>query len=192
VLIQRQCVSEGANYAADAVARWCATAAWRLLLKGCQMSGPAAIKWAQWSACRPDVFPADMCEVLSQMHDDAPAHRWSHTAQELQTAFGRDLEHLFVAMDREPIASGSIAQVSSNRMSSRAAGPVELHPRLKRQHVLGKVSGGPQVELQKYEKHGWCRCTEQLCDAQMALCNPRLSRLRILEWLRLCEWTSPS
>ena len=94
-----------------AVARSCQSAAWRLLLKGCQLSGPAAIKWAQWSACRPDVFPPDLCNVLSQMHEDAPYHRWQDTAQELQAAFGRDLEDLFVAIDREPVASGSIAQV---------------------------------------------------------------------------------
>lgn len=98
-------------YAADAVARSCSNAAWKLLLKGCRMSGPAAIKWAQWSACRPDVFPEDLCNVLSQMHEDAPSHTWIHTAEELQTAFGRNLEDLFVAIEREPVASGSIAQV---------------------------------------------------------------------------------
>lgn len=96
---------------ADAVARSCESAAWKLLLKGCQLSGPAAIKWAQWSACRPDVFPPDLCDILSQMHEDAPLHKWKQTAEELQAAFGRDLEDLFVAIDRQPVASGSIAQV---------------------------------------------------------------------------------
>jgi predicted unusual protein kinase regulating ubiquinone biosynthesis (AarF/ABC1/UbiB family) len=104
-------VSEMVSTGADALSDACERTAWRLLLKGCQWSGPAAIKWAQWSSCRPDVFPVNMCDVLAQMHDDAPAHRWMHTAKELQAAFGRHLEDLFVTIDREPLASGSIAQV---------------------------------------------------------------------------------
>lgn len=69
------------------------------------------MKWAQWSACRPDVFPKEMCEALSQMHEDAPTHAWRHTASVLKESFQKPLEDLFVNIDRDPLASGSIAQV---------------------------------------------------------------------------------
>lgn len=34
--------------------------------------GPAFIKWGQWAATRPDVFPADVCEALSRLHMQVP------------------------------------------------------------------------------------------------------------------------
>lgn len=48
---------------------WFRCRAWRLLLLSCRCAGAALIKWGQWSASRRDIFPADFCDTLAQLHD---------------------------------------------------------------------------------------------------------------------------
>ncbi|KAK9819987.1 hypothetical protein WJX72_004814 [[Myrmecia] bisecta] len=86
-------------------------AAFRLLLVGIRAGGAAFIKWGQWSATREDIFPEDLCQILSELHDRAPVHGWEASKREIEAAFGRSLEDLFVCIDQKPLASGSIAQV---------------------------------------------------------------------------------
>ena len=70
--------------------------------------GPSYIKLGQWLASRPDIFPPEMCRVLSQLFDQAPPHSWSHTERVL-----RDdgiLAHLS-SIEKHPLNSGSVAQI---------------------------------------------------------------------------------
>lgn len=76
-----------------------------------EFAGPAFIKWGQWAATRPDLFPKDLCLELSKLHAKAPAHKFSHTRQTVEGAFGRKIHELFEDFEEEPVASGSIAQV---------------------------------------------------------------------------------
>ena len=85
--------------------------AWSLLLTSIRASGPAFIKWGQWSATREDMFPLELCEALSSLHDAAPRHGWWATRACVETAFGGKLEDHFESFEVEPLASGSVAQV---------------------------------------------------------------------------------
>lgn len=76
-----------------------------------ELAGAAFIKWGQWAAARPDLFPRDLCLELSKLHSKAPAHKYSHTVQTVEKAFGQKLHDIFEDFDEEPVASGSIAQV---------------------------------------------------------------------------------
>lgn len=76
-----------------------------------EFAGAAFIKWGQWAATRPDLFPRDLCLELSKLHTKAPAHKYSHTRHTVEKAFGRKLHDIFEEFDEEPVASGSIAQV---------------------------------------------------------------------------------
>ncbi|KAL3147271.1 hypothetical protein ABBQ32_002762 [Trebouxia sp. C0010 RCD-2024] len=87
------------------------TAAFKLLLMGCRSSGAAFIKWGQWSATREDIFPADFCRVLSELHDKAPVHGWEASKAAIETAFGLPVDQMFESIAHNAIASGSIAQV---------------------------------------------------------------------------------
>ena len=86
--------------------------AWYSMLCHCLgSSGAAFIKWGQWSATRPDIFPEALCEKLAALHKDAPRHDWAHTQREVEAMLGgRHIEDEFDSFSREPIASGSIAQ----------------------------------------------------------------------------------
>lgn len=76
-----------------------------------ELAGAAFIKWGQWAATRPDLFPRDLCLELSKLHTKAPAHKYSHTLHTVEKAFGRKLHDIFEDFDEDPVASGSIAQV---------------------------------------------------------------------------------
>jgi aarF domain-containing kinase len=76
-----------------------------------ESAGAAFIKWGQWAAARPDLFPRDLCAQLSKLHSKAPAHKYSQTKHIIEGAFGRKVEEIFEDFEEEPVASGSIAQI---------------------------------------------------------------------------------
>lgn len=76
-----------------------------------EKAGPAFIKWGQWAAARPDLFPSDLCQELAELHSKAPAHSFAYTKSAVEKAFGRKLTEIFDKFEEEPLASGSVAQV---------------------------------------------------------------------------------
>lgn len=58
---------------AAALAPLCVSLGWRrpdwlLLVRWTlERAGPAFIKWGQWAATRPDMFPTDLCDVLASL-----------------------------------------------------------------------------------------------------------------------------
>ncbi|KAL1823388.1 hypothetical protein ACET3Z_010166 [Daucus carota] len=83
----------------------------RLVHLTLEKAGPAFIKWGQWAATRPDLFPNDMCTELAELQTNAPAHGYDYTRRTIERAFGRKIPEIFEKFEEQPIASGSIAQV---------------------------------------------------------------------------------
>uniref|UniRef100_A0A0E0ALC4 ABC1 atypical kinase-like domain-containing protein n=1 Tax=Oryza glumipatula TaxID=40148 RepID=A0A0E0ALC4_9ORYZ len=83
----------------------------RLVRRTLEIAGPAFIKWGQWAATRPDLFPSDLCVELAKLHSAAPAHGFAYSKATIEKAFGRKLSEIFETFEEEPVASGSIAQV---------------------------------------------------------------------------------
>ncbi|CAA0837171.1 Protein kinase superfamily protein [Striga hermonthica] len=83
-----------------------------------ERAGPAFIKWGQWAATRPDLFPRDLCAELSKLQMKAPQHSFAYTRKTIEKAFGSKISEIFDDFEEEPVASGSIAQV--HRASLRA------------------------------------------------------------------------
>ncbi|KAL6005176.1 hypothetical protein ACLOJK_005738 [Asimina triloba] len=76
-----------------------------------EKAGPAFIKWGQWAATRPDLFPRDLCDNLAMLHKQAPAHSFAYSKKTIEKAFGRKLSEIFEDFEEVPVASGSVAQV---------------------------------------------------------------------------------
>ncbi|KAI5055736.1 hypothetical protein GOP47_0029257 [Adiantum capillus-veneris] len=74
-------------------------------------AGAAFIKWGQWAATWPDLFPKDLCAELEKLHSNAPAHKFSYTLKSIERAFGKTLHEIFMDFEEKPVASRSIAQV---------------------------------------------------------------------------------
>lgn len=89
-----------------------------------EYAGPAFIKWGQWAATRPDLFPRDLCTELSKLHTQAPAHSFAYTKRTIEKAFGRRLPEIFEDFEEAPVASGSIAQVHRATLRFRYPGQV--------------------------------------------------------------------
>ncbi|KAK6124015.1 hypothetical protein DH2020_042231 [Rehmannia glutinosa] len=87
-----------------------------------ERAGPAFIKWGQWAATRPDLFPRDLCTELSKLHMKAPEHSFAYTKKTIERAFGRKINEIFDDFEEEPVASGSIAQVHRASLRSRYPG----------------------------------------------------------------------
>lgn len=86
--------------------RWLDLVRWTL-----EQAGPAFIKWGQWAATRPDLFPQDACAALAALQTEAPTHAYAHTVAAVESSLGARLPELFSSFETEPVASGSIAQV---------------------------------------------------------------------------------
>ncbi|XP_059440998.1 uncharacterized protein LOC132173497 isoform X2 [Corylus avellana] len=87
-----------------------------------EKAGPAFIKWGQWAATRPDLFPRDLCSKLAKLHSNAPAHGFAFTKNSIERAFGRNLHQIFENFDEKPVASGSVAQVHRATLKYRYPG----------------------------------------------------------------------
>ncbi|XP_076920171.1 uncharacterized protein LOC143581230 [Bidens hawaiensis] len=82
-----------------------------LVRRTLEIAGPAFIKWGQWAATRPDLFPTDLCTELSKLHSKAPEHSFAYTKKTVEKAFGRKISEVFDDFEEVPVASGSIAQI---------------------------------------------------------------------------------
>ncbi|KAL9689612.1 hypothetical protein QQ045_009999 [Rhodiola kirilowii] len=87
-----------------------------------EKAGPAFIKWGQWAATRPDLFPRDLCTKLSELHTKAPEHSFAFTKKTIEKAFSRKLSDIFEIFEEKPVASGSIAQVHRATLKNRNTG----------------------------------------------------------------------
>ena len=73
----------------------------------------AFIKWGQWASTRSDMFPDLLCHELEQLQTSAPKHSWSFSEKMMESSLGLPADALmdvFDDFDKEPLASGSIAQ----------------------------------------------------------------------------------
>lgn len=107
----------------------------RLIFWSLQVAGATFIKLGQWASTRPDLLPGDLCTVLSGLHTQAPAHAMAWNRAVIRGEFGRELEELFCEFCKEPVGSGTVAQVHRARLAgSGAEVAVKIcHPRVQSQ-----------------------------------------------------------
>ena len=81
-----------------------------------QEMGPCYVKLGQVLATRPDVLPPDWIAEFEQLQDDARAVPWEELSPQLTEDLGTSPEEVFLEVDREPLAAGSIAQAHRARL----------------------------------------------------------------------------
>ncbi len=77
--------------------------------------GPSYIKLGQFLATRPDLVGPAVVRQLERLQDRAPAFSRATAIKEIEAAFGRPLDHIFLSIG-EPVAAASIAQVHRGRV----------------------------------------------------------------------------
>jgi aarF domain-containing kinase len=94
------------------------------LVASMERAGPAFIKLGQWAASRSDIFPTQMCTVMSELHSNAPAHSLAYTKRTISEAFGgRPFDDIFEEFHEKPLGVGAIAQVYKARLKPDIAKP---------------------------------------------------------------------
>ena len=73
--------------------------------------GPIFVKFGQVLSTRRDLLPVDIADELARLQDQVPPFPSELAIAEIERGLGRDIEQVFAAFDREPVASASIAQV---------------------------------------------------------------------------------
>ncbi|OBT64872.1 hypothetical protein VE03_06419 [Pseudogymnoascus sp. 23342-1-I1] len=97
---------------------------YRFLVNSMERAGPAFIKLGQWAASRSDIFPTQMCEMMSQLHSNAPAHSLHDTKRIIRRAFdNRPFEDIFEEFEEKPLGVGAIAQVYKAKLKPDLAVP---------------------------------------------------------------------
>ena len=87
------------------------------LVKSMERAGPAFIKLGQWAASRTDIFPTQMCKIMSELHSNAKAHSMRHTRKTIEHAFGgKHFDEIFDEFHDKPLGVGAIAQVYKARL----------------------------------------------------------------------------
>ena len=135
------------------------------LVASMERAGPAFIKLGQWAASRTDIFPVEMCRIMSELHSNAPAHSLKHTQQTIMQAFGnRPFDEIFEEFQEKPLGVGAIAQVYKARLKPGLAMPdmdTEESPNLRQ--LVSAVKGDSQAFRRMasgVSQHG----PEQVCD----------------------------
>ena len=87
-----------------------------------ERAGAAFIKLGQWAASRTDVFPTEMCLIMSTLHSNAPAHSLRVSKRTIEAAFnGQTFEDIFDEFDETPLGVGAIAQVYKAKLKPHLA-----------------------------------------------------------------------
>lgn len=82
------------------------------------------LQLGQWAASRTDIFPHELCSVLSKLHSHAPAHSLHATKRIVQAAFdGRSFDEIFEEFQEQPLGVGAIAQVYKAKLKRNLAVP---------------------------------------------------------------------
>lgn len=113
---------------------------WSLLRTTICRSGPCNIKFSQWIATRPDLFPLAVCQQLQDLQTNASRCSWGLTKQTLEAMFGAHWSEMF-SLEIDPnsgepvvVGSGCVAQVLKGQLLQpleRAGLPVAIkviHP----------------------------------------------------------------
>lgn len=107
-----------------------------------EKAGAAFIKLGQWAASRSDIFPEEMCSVMSALHSNAPAHSLKVTKQTIERAFGRPFDEIFEEFHEKPLGVGAIAQVYKAKLKPDLAMLDDddvKHPQTLREKAFKKV-----------------------------------------------------
>ncbi|KAL8314925.1 hypothetical protein RB593_008492 [Gaeumannomyces tritici] len=98
-----------------------------VLVKSMELAGPAFIKLGQWAASRSDIFPNEMCDTMSRLHSNAPAHSLHATRRIVEAAFnGMPFDSIFDEFDETPLGVGAIAQVYHAKLKPGLASPADV------------------------------------------------------------------
>jgi hypothetical protein len=86
--------------------RWIDALCWIM-----EASGPTFIKLGQWASSRVDLFPPEVCRILSRLQSSVKPHSRQDTNRIMEKEFGPNWRELFLSFEEDVKGVGAIAQV---------------------------------------------------------------------------------
>jgi len=98
--------------------------------------GPIFVKFGQVLSTRRDLLSADMADELARLQDRVPPFDSAIAIATIERAYRRPVDEVFVAFDRVPVASASIAQVHFATLRDRGGVEREVAVKVLRPGML--------------------------------------------------------
>ena len=133
--------------------------------------GPAAIKFGQALATRPDLIGADAAADLARLQDAVPPAPFALIRASVERSLGVPIESLFASFDEEPIGAASIAQVhKAITTDGRTVAVKVLRP-------------GIEEELARaIETYEWAAAQADAMGGELGRLRPRLVVATFRQW----------
>jgi ubiquinone biosynthesis protein len=136
-----------------------------------QSLGPAAIKFGQALATRPDLVGPEAAADLLRLQDDLPPAPFADIRKSIETAFGRPIEELFASIEPEPVGAASIAQVHRAITTDG------------RQVAVKVLRPGVEEEFAKaLETYEWAAAQAEGIGGELTRLRPRLVIAQFRQW----------
>ncbi|HEX7712321.1 MAG TPA: 2-polyprenylphenol 6-hydroxylase [Sphingomonadaceae bacterium] len=133
--------------------------------------GPAAIKFGQSLATRPDLIGEDAARNLLSLQDNLPPEPFEAIRAEIEQSFGRPLAELFASIDPEPVGSASIAQVHKGVTTEGKTVAIKvLRPGIRRRFAR---------DIETYQ---WAAAHLEALGGEAARLRPRLTVENFKRW----------
>lgn len=136
-----------------------------------QALGPAAIKFGQALATRPDLVGEDAARDLLSLQDALPPAPFPEIRAAIEQALEKPIEALFRSIDPEPIGAASIAQVHrAVTTDGREVAVKVLRPRIEEQFARAT------------ETYEWAAAQVEAMGSEAARLRPRLVIATFKQW----------
>jgi ubiquinone biosynthesis protein len=80
--------------------------------------GPIFVKFGQMLSTRRDLLPPDVADELAKLQDRVPPFAFEEVQKSIEAAFALPLHQIYSEIDREPVASASVAQVHFAKLTN--------------------------------------------------------------------------
>lgn len=133
--------------------------------------GPAAIKFGQSLATRPDLIGDEAANNLLTLQDNLPPEPFAAIKAEIESSFGRPASELFASIDPASVGSASIAQVHKGvTTEGRTVAIKVLRPGIRRRFAR---------DIETYQ---WAAAHLEALGGEAARLRPRLTVENFKRW----------
>jgi len=133
--------------------------------------GPAAIKFGQALATRPDLVGEEAAHDLAMLQDSLPPAPFDKIRAAIEQGLGKPLDQLFAEVDPEPVGAASIAQVHrATTTEGRLVAVKVLRPHIEEDFAAA---------IETYE---WAAAQVEAMGGEAARLRPRLVVATFRQW----------